>query len=94
MSGTPEGGKKAAKTNMAIHGKDFYRAIGAKGGSRTGIKKGFALHPELAKIYGAKGGRNSKRGTAEEAAINRLQKELKKLKEPWRQSLYAKKGNE
>jgi len=92
MSGTPEGGKKAAKTNMAIHGKDFYRAIGAKGGSVKSPLKGFGAHPELAKLYGAKGGRNGKRGTAQEAAIARLQKEIKRLREPWRQSPYAKKG--
>lgn len=94
MAGTKKGGKRAAKTNLKNHGKDFYRIIGSKGGSVKGIKKGFAAHPELAKIYGAKGGRNGKRGTADEAALNRLQKEIKKLKQPWRHSLYAKKGEE
>lgn len=63
MSGTKEGGLKACKTNYEKHGKDFYRNIGRKGGSRTG-KKGFALNPELAKIAGRRGGLISKRGKA------------------------------
>lgn len=94
MAGTKKGGQRAAKTNLKKHGKDFYRIIGSKGGSVKSPKKGFGSHPELAKIYGAKGGRNGRRGTAEEAAMNRLQKEIKKLKQPWRKSLYAKKGEE
>ena len=42
MPGTKEGGKKAAATNKARHGKDFYAKIGAKGGriSRRGKAKG------------------------------------------------------
>lgn len=32
MSGSVEGGLKAAKTNKERHGKDFFRIIGAKGG--------------------------------------------------------------
>lgn len=32
MSGTREGGKKAAETNYQKHGRDFYREIGRKGG--------------------------------------------------------------
>lgn len=62
MAGTKAGGQKAAATNLERHGKDFYREIGAMGGSRTDTKpKGFAANPELAKIAGAKGGRISKR---------------------------------
>lgn len=61
MAGTKEGGKKAAATNKARHGKNFYREIGAKGG-RNGHTGGFAANPVLAKIAGAKGGRISRRG--------------------------------
>lgn len=60
MAGTLAGGKKAAATNMLRHGKDFYKRIGAKGGA-NGHTGGFAAHPELAKIAGAKGGRISSR---------------------------------
>lgn len=65
MAGTKAGGKKAAKTNLLIHGKDFYRNIGKKGGQNgrgEGYKGGFAGNPELAKIAGRKGGKISKRG--------------------------------
>ena len=61
MAGTKEGGKKAARTNLERHGADFFKEIGRKGGKRTG-KKGFALNPALARIAGAKGGRNGHRG--------------------------------
>ena len=60
MAGTKAGGQKAAATNIERHGKDFYREIGAMGGS-NGHTGGFAANPELAKIAGAKGGRISKR---------------------------------
>ena len=61
MSGTVSGGKKTAVTNIARHGEDFYKRIGAKGG-RNGITGGFAANRELARIAGAKGGRISRRG--------------------------------
>ena len=61
MAGTLAGGKKAAVTNVARHGEDFYKRIGAKGG-RNGITGGFAANRELARIAGAKGGRISRRG--------------------------------
>lgn len=63
MAGTRAGGKKAARTNKAKYGDDFYRELGRKGGknSHTG---GFGANPELARIAGAKGGRISKRGKA------------------------------
>lgn len=64
MSGTKEGGIKARKTNYERNGKDFYKRIGAIGGRVSGIKKGFALNPELAVKAGRKGGRISKRGKA------------------------------
>lgn len=40
---------------------DFYRNMGKKGGSKTGVKKGFAARPELASEMGAKGGKLSSR---------------------------------
>lgn len=61
MAGTKAGGLKASITNKKIHGEDFYKQIGAKGGRACGLK-GFALNPELAKIAGSKGGKKSKRG--------------------------------
>ena len=60
MSGTKKGGQKAAITNKARHGKDFYAVIGAKGG-KLGTTGGFAANRELARIAGAKGGRISRR---------------------------------
>lgn len=65
MAGTKEGGKKAAQTNKARHGKDFYAQIGAKGG-KLGRTGGFAANRELARIAGAKGGRISRRRKATE----------------------------
>ena len=64
MAGTKEGGKKAAKTNKKLHGKNFYRELGRLGGSVCGTLKGFAANPERAKLAGQKGGRISKRGKA------------------------------
>ncbi len=61
MAGTKAGGVKAAATNKARHGKDFYATIGAKGG-KNGHTGGFAANRELARIAGAKGGRISRRG--------------------------------
>ena len=63
MSGTKAGGQKAAATNKAKYGKEFYANIGRKGG-RNGHTGGFAANLELAKIAGAKGGKKSKRGPA------------------------------
>ena len=63
MAGTKQGGLKAAATNRAKYGKDFYAKIGQKGG-RLGCTGGFAANPALAKIAGAKGGRISRRGPA------------------------------
>lgn len=60
MGGTTRGGKKAAETNKRRYSEDFYKKIGRMGGlkSRGG---GFATNRDLARIAGAKGGRNSKR---------------------------------
>lgn len=60
MSGTKEGGVKAAQTNKERHGIGFYKRIGTEGGkkSRNG---GFAANPELAREAGRKGGLAKKR---------------------------------
>ena len=72
MSGTLEGGRKAAATNKAKYGKEFYANIGRKGG-RNGHAGGFAslkvgkdglTGAERAKLAGAKGGKLGKRGPA------------------------------
>ena len=65
MSGTLEGGRKAAATNKAKYGKEFYANIGRKGGSKSHPEtRPFALNPELAKRCGRNGGKKSKRGPA------------------------------
>ena len=61
MASTKAGGQKAAATNKALHGSDFYAKIGAIGGKK-GRTGGFAANPALARIAGAKGGRISRRG--------------------------------
>jgi len=60
MAGTKAGGMKAAATNKAKYGSEFYAKIGAKGGAlgRTG---GFFANRELARTAGQKGGRISRR---------------------------------
>ena len=60
MAGTKAGGMKAAATNKAKFGSDFYAKIGRKGG-QNGRTGGFAANPALARIAGAKGGRISRR---------------------------------
>lgn len=61
MSGTKEGGRKAAATNKLRFGDDFYSNIGRKGG-RAEVCKGFGTNPELAREAGRKGGTISRRG--------------------------------
>lgn len=60
MAGTKAGGLKAAATNKARHGKEFYAKIGAKGGT-MGHTGGFAANRELARVAGRKGGLISRR---------------------------------
>ena len=60
MAGTVTGGLKAAESNKAKHGKDFYAKIGAMGG-RKGTTGGFYANRELASIAGRKGGTISRR---------------------------------
>jgi len=63
MPGTKAGGLKAAQTNRARHGKEFYAKIGAKGG-KLGTTGGFAANRELAREAGRKGGMISRRRKA------------------------------
>ena len=63
MAGNKQGGLKAAATNKAKYGENFYANIGRKGG-KNGHTGGFAANPALAKIAGAKGGKISHRGPA------------------------------
>ena len=63
MSGTKEGGLKAAATNKAKYGKDFYKNAGRKGG-QNGHTGGFFANPTLAREAGRKGGLISRRGPA------------------------------
>lgn len=60
MSGSPEGGKLAAKRNKEKYGEDFYKKIGAMGGaaSNTG---GFYADRELASRAGKLGGKATRR---------------------------------
>jgi general stress protein YciG len=62
MAGTKAGGLKAKKANTE-RDPDFYSKIGRKGGTaKHNSPRWFELHPELAVIAGAKGGRISRRG--------------------------------
>lgn len=60
MVGTKAGGIKAAKKNLELHGKDFYKRIGSIGG-RQGHTGGFAANKELARRAGKIGGLLSRR---------------------------------
>lgn len=69
MAGTKMGGQKAAATNKAKYGRDFYASIGAKGGVK-GKTGGFASNKvgedgltgrERARKAGSVGGRISRR---------------------------------
>lgn len=65
MSGTKSGGLKAAASNKARQGKDWYSRIGKLGGQAgrgPHYHGGFAGAPERAPIAGAKGGARSRRG--------------------------------
>lgn len=70
MAGTKQGGINAAKTNKAKYGEGFYAEIGAKGGKK-GRTGGFAAGEagrERARVYGAIGGRKSRRKPAGQLA--------------------------
>lgn len=61
MSGTRAGGLKAAATNKAKYGDDFFRNIGRSGGHWKSPTKGFGSNKEAAKEAGRKGGLKSKK---------------------------------
>lgn len=67
MAGTKAGGRKAAATNKAKYGKDFYARIGQMGG-KLGHTGGFYVNRELARTAGQRGGRISRRGAAKKVA--------------------------
>ena len=76
MSGSRDGGRKAAETNKKKYGKDFYANIGRKGGSKSHPEtRYFAMHPEVAKNAGAKGGRTSRRGPAKDTRAPHIKDE-------------------
>lgn len=75
MAGTKAGARKAAATNKARYGENFYATIGRKGG-QNGRTGGFAANPELARIAGAKGGRISRRGPAHKTLAKRINVEF------------------
>ncbi len=69
MAGTKIGGMKAAATNKAKHGQDFYKIIGIKGG-KNGNTGGFASDKvgadgltglERSRVAGTIGGQISRR---------------------------------
>lgn len=66
MAGTKAGGQRAAATNKAKYGKDFYAKIGAQGG-KLGRTGGFYANRELARTAGAKGGRISRRTSSKKS---------------------------
>lgn len=63
MTGSLEGGKKAALANKARYGDDFYKRIGQKGG-KLGRTGGFYANRKLASEAGKIGGMKSRRGAA------------------------------
>ena len=66
MAGNKIGGAKAAATNKARYGEDFYAKIGKIGGKKS--TGGFAANRELASAAGRKGGQISRRGRAKKKA--------------------------
>lgn len=63
MSGTKAGGQAASATNRRKYGQDYYARIGSLGG-KNGHTGGFAAGEagrERARIYGAVGGRISRK---------------------------------
>ena len=66
MANTTAGGAKVRETNIKKYGSEaawkvHMQLVGSIGGSRTGVKKGFAANPKLAAVLGSKGGKISKR---------------------------------
>ena len=80
MAGTREGGEKAAATNKAKHGSDFYVMLGRKGGSaKHKTPRVFKAHTELARNAGAIGGKRSSR----KGIKNGMSKSRYKYKKEW-----------
>lgn len=91
MSGTLEGGRKAAATNKAKYGKEFYANIGRKGGSKSHPEtRPFALDPELAKRCGRNGGKKSKRGPAIRLTADKIKKIRDELNEAEQETIKMK----
>ncbi len=65
MAGNKVGGAKAAATNKAKYGREFYQRIGAMGGSVPREHRGFQ-DTELASRAGKIGGTISRRGKAKQ----------------------------
>ena len=75
MSGTKHGGLKCAETNKTLYGEDWYAQIGKKGGSKKGIRKGFALmDKEKLRAISIKGGSISRRGKKKKITFASSQK--------------------
>lgn len=80
MAGTIEGGRKAAATNKAKYGREFYAHIGSIGGkkSRGGgfasdkVGKDGLTGAERAREAGRKGGLISRRGPVHKPYVRRL----------------------
>ena len=69
MAGNKIGAAKAAATNKARHGEDFYKTIGARGGLAKVSTKGFGgMSVDKRSAAGRKGGRISRRGPAKREA--------------------------
>lgn len=68
MAGTKAGARKAAATNKARYGENFYATIGRKGG-QNGTTGGFAANRELARKAGRLGGTISRRGSKKAVSI-------------------------
>lgn len=82
MSGTKAGGQKAAATNKARHGKDFYKHIGTRGG-KAGHTGGFYANPELARLAGRKGGLTSSRADHPKSLTERRQEAQLKIEQDY-----------
>jgi hypothetical protein len=68
MAGTKIGGQRAAQTNKDRYGLDYFKKIGSKGGTKTHQSGKLALvnfsaRREDARIYGAIGGKISRRSS-------------------------------
>lgn len=79
MSGTKEGGLKAAVTNKASYGQDFYVRVGRAGGRVSHPEtRAFSTHRDLANAAGRVGGMVSKRNAKNFFPVDRRSKEILK----------------